>query len=247
MKKVTVKHYLNANIIIRELDSKGEYKQENIIYHPVYIQISFARRTTQIRSYTEVYLTEKDYEYYKNGDYEKMTNAKIAKHLTHEPQRVKAAIEYLLNKREGEINKIDVLPSGTINKFDDIRYDVENLMEPLDIKLIELGWAYLAMVKQRHLHKETNYLHDAFRLDENLIKSLNLIKQVTGYDLASFFPQKEIVFWKNVNFLIERYRSEEYSFIDFVGNYDSLIESMDEIEDRNTFIKEIKDLIDYTT
>lgn len=247
MKKVTVKHYLNANIIIRELDSKDEYKQNSIIYHPVYIQISFARRTTQIRSYTEIILTERDYEYYKNGDYEKMSKVEKAKHLTRELQGVKAAIEYLLNKREAEFNKGDILQSGTINKFDDIRYDVENLMEPLEVKLIEFGWAYLAMASQRYPHMETNNLHNAFRLDENLIISLNLIKQVTGYDLTSFFPRKEIVFWKNVNFLIEKYRSEEYSFMDFVGSYDSLIESIDEIEDKNTFIKEIKDLIDYNT
>lgn len=246
MKKVTVKHYLNTNISLRQMDSNGKYLND-MVYHPVYIQISFARKTTQIRSYTEILLTKKDYEYYQNGDYEKIINVESFKSLICEPKRVQSAIEYLLNKRENDSHKNDFLSGGAINKFDDIRYDVENLMEPLEFKLIELGWEYLAFTRKQWLKMDVIDIHDAFRIDENLLKSLNIIKQTTNFDLSPFFPQTELEFWNNVNLLIERYKEDEFSFIDFIGNYESLIKSIDEIKNKNAFIKEITDLINYTT
>lgn len=249
MKKVTVKHYLNTNIVMRELNpSNGEYLNDKIL-HPVYVQISFARRTTQIRSYTEILLTDEDYEYYKCGNYEKMTNTeKIKTHLVPEPQRIKAAIEYLLKRSENNINKNDILLDRTVNKFDDIRYDVEHLMEPMEYKLVEYSWNFMAICSERWLQEADSIdIHDVFNLNKNLLDNLDIIKRITDYDLTPFFSHKEIVFWENINFLIKKYEKEDYSFIDFVNNYDSLIKATNEIKDKNVFITEMKALIDYET
>lgn len=246
MKKVTVKHYLNTNISIQELAPNGKYLND-IIYHPIYVQITFARKTTQIRSYTGIFLTSEDYTYYKNGIYEKMADAEKVKYLICEPKRIQSAIEYLLNKRENDVDRTDFLSGGIINKFDDIRGDVEELMQPMEVKLIEFGWSYLNMISNRCLKEKTMDIHNVFRIDMNLVTILNIIKQKTNYDLALFFEKGELNFWNNINLLIEKYEKEEYSFIDFIENYDSLINSVEGIKDKRKFIGEIEGLIEYNT
>ena len=138
MGKVTVKHYLNTNICVQKLNESDGKPLNDEILHPVYVQISFARKTTQIRSYTEMYLTIKDYEHYQTGDYEKMDNAQeIKKYLVPEPKRIQTAIEYIL-KRNEKANEDKDFPKEnlTISKFDDIRYDVEDLLGLMEYQLI---------------------------------------------------------------------------------------------------------------
>lgn len=246
MKKVTVKHYLNTNICIRRLNEFNEKPLNDEILYPIYVQITFARKTTQIRSYTEMNLTIKDYEYYQAGCYEKMTNVQeVKKYLIPEPKRIQTAIEYLL-KRNEEISEDKNFPweNLTINKFDDIRYEVEDLLGLMQDRLIDHSWSYLAIISQRYLRDPKSVdIHDAFRLNNNLLDSLNIIKHVTGYDLTPFFSQKELLFWKNIGFLINRYKEEGYSFIDFIVNHEALINQVKEIKNKDTFIQEVKKLI----
>ncbi|MCS3211316.1 hypothetical protein NXX89_07210 [Bacteroides thetaiotaomicron] len=246
MKKVTVKHYLNTNIGFHELNKSNGKPLNDEIFYPIYVQITFARKTTQIRSYTEMILTIKDYEYYQAGCYEKMTDVQdVKKYLVPEPKRIQMAIEYLL-KRNEEISKNKNFPweDLTINKFDDIRFEVEDLLGLMEDKLIDHGWMYLAIISQRFLKDPKSVdIHDAFRLEHNLLDSLNIIKHVTGYDLTPFFSQEELLFWKNINFLINRYKEEGYSFIDFIVNHEALINQAKEIKNKDTFIQEIKKLI----
>ena len=246
MGKVTVKHYLNTNICVQKLNESDGKPLNDEILHPVYVQISFVRKTTQIRSYTEMYLTIKDYEHYQTGDYEKMDNAQeIKKYLVPEPKRIQTAIEYIL-KRNEKANEDKDFPKEnlTISKFDDIRYDVEDLLGLMEYQLIEHSWGYLAISSQRYLSDRNSIdIHHVFRIENNLLDSLNIIKNVTGYDLRPFFPQKELLFWENIGFLIRRYEDEGYTLIDFIENHESLINQVKEIKDKDIFIQEIKDLI----
>lgn len=63
-KKVTVKHYLNKKITVNKTDKKsienGLFFDEPVF--PVYVQITFNRKTTTIKSSTNKYFTENEYE-----------------------------------------------------------------------------------------------------------------------------------------------------------------------------------------
>lgn len=246
MGKVTVKHYLNTNICVQELNKSDGKPLNGEILHPVYVQISFARKTTQIRSYTEICLTINDYEYYQAGDYEKIANAQeIKKHLVPEPKRIQTAIEYLLERNEkASEDKNFPKEDLTINKFDDIRCEVEDLLGLMEYQLIKYSWEYLAISGQRYLSDYKSIdIHDVFKIENNLLDSLGIIKHITGYDLKPFFPQKELLFWKNIGFLINRYKKEGYSLIDFIENHESLINQVKEIKNKKIFIQEVKELI----
>ena len=58
--KITVKHYLNTSV-------KRKGKNPEDIEYPIYIQITANRKTTQIRSLTNIYLSEKEFDEYINN------------------------------------------------------------------------------------------------------------------------------------------------------------------------------------
>lgn len=58
--KITVKHYLNTSV-------KRKGKSPEDIEYPLYIQITANRKTTQIRSLTNIYFSEKEFDEYINN------------------------------------------------------------------------------------------------------------------------------------------------------------------------------------
>ncbi len=113
MGKITIKHYLNKNI--KCLD-----KISNEVEHPIYIQITANRKTTQIRSLTDYLMSEKDFASYElytiakfDSNIEEITkeflNEVKFEELQEEKSTVLEILDYCLNKKNIEFGKLKPL------------------------------------------------------------------------------------------------------------------------------------------
>lgn len=100
MGKVSVKHFLNDATKKEQIPL---YKAADSTLYPVYLQITYNRKTTKIRSYTNLLLRKVQFEQYlKEGMYdgERMYQSNPTYLLKNEIKYVTEALDYFYNERE---------------------------------------------------------------------------------------------------------------------------------------------------
>lgn len=95
MKKITIKHYLNTKVAPIIIYGKVEA-------YPLYLQFIVNRKTQQIKSLFDVYMSKKAFEEFRNGEtnYKKETNIKnyvFDFDFEDEPKQLETAIRFLLD------------------------------------------------------------------------------------------------------------------------------------------------------
>lgn len=178
--KITVKHYLNTSI-------KRKGKNPEDIEYPVYVQITANRKTTQIRSLTNIYFLEKEFDEYISNpssfdidmtvmganlkDGIKVMKRWRVDELQIELETVEKIIEYCIRKKGLEIGEF---PTSEVIEFYSLYLDREfgsYINDFIDTPGFLLNY------------EETGPIERFLMMDNNPYELLTAIKEVTNFDI----------------------------------------------------------------
>lgn len=226
MRKISVKHYLEKRLKPLELKE---------LHYPVYIQIIIDRKTTQYRSLSEAYMSESNFEKYKNnkpfdGWFIEM-GALSKEFFEKEPERILKSFQQMIKEYKG--TKID-----RITAKDMFSYMNEYYLMSKDISLIKLCWNYQLSQKGKR------ELYQPFDKSTNLIESINNLESFFDIEIKNKIPEDDLVFWYNVQNLLSNSKSEHY-LIDLIDTYITDIQQIDKIKNKVDFTLQIYNIIKY--
>lgn len=238
--KITVKQYLNDKTKI-EITSSYTENGKKIVKkwekYPVYNQITFNRRTTQIKSFTSAYFSKEEYRDYLSGKYCDINGLNdFIPLLDKEPLNIKVAIEYLLKVKE------DFKRNG---------YWIEKmkfLLDAVDFNLVRIFWEYI--FKEELKNKESLNFYIAFdREDHLLCDSLCKIKEFTGIDLTSFVKPDYLEWNYNIKKIIDTISDINtetvwFTFPEIIKDNFDFLRSIEGLKNRELFIKRFEETLD---
>lgn len=238
--KITVKQYLNDKVKLKITSSymeNGEKVVKKWEKYPVYNQITFNRRTTQIKSFTETYFSKEEYRDYLSGNYcnEDDLNDFIPL-LDKEPLNIKLAIEYLLKVKE------DFRKEG---------YWIEKmkfLLDAVDFNLAKIFWEYI--FKEEHKNNESFNFYLAFDKEEFLLcDSLCKIKEFTGIDLTPFVKSDYLEWNYNIKKISDAISDLEtetvwFTFPEIIKDNFTFLRNIEGLKNKELFIKRFEETLD---
>lgn len=226
MGKITVSHYLHTKVkpIIYSIDNKE--------YYPIYTQITFNRKTTQIRSFTTATATIEGFSsLYDNSV---ITNEVLFTHpyndnltiidaLAKEKKDIEQSIEYIL------AHKMD------ISKRCDLKEVLKLFFVYVSEVLIESTFIEWLLSNNVVPDKEVD-ICDAFNERFTIYQSINLIKKHTKIDLSKNIDSKIWELSKSIYFYLKH--TDCLTFIDLVkSDYKSEINSIKSIKNKKIMIE----------
>lgn len=122
--KITVKHYLEKKV--KPILIYGDTES-----YPIYCRITYKRKTTNFKSFTNTLMSEKAYDYY-------CKNNSLYNYETHPPttftldEEIKFIEQSIKRMTENE-HDLDVF-----NEY--FLFELKKYLEPIDQRLLELGW-----------------------------------------------------------------------------------------------------------
>lgn len=234
MGKVTVKHYLNTRVQLLVEESFDKHLHNHFKdRYPVYIQITYNRRTTQLKSFTSDYMTKEEFDYYSKGEFEKISKKNVFRlaELIKEPILVQKSIEYILQY-------------WRVEKIDDLKSHIEFFIAPVNKGLIEMCWLYIFTRPQTNKEaKAKESFYKCFNKDILLTECLKEIEKISGHNIEPFIPKDDLDVWKDLDILLKAYKKQNYSLIDFVCNYKECILKVSKISNKERFANDIKEMI----
>lgn len=240
--KITVKHYLNTSI---ESENKPANKKE----YPIYVLITANRRTTRIKSLTDLYFTEKKFDEYINNpslfDFdiddddktmEDVSNWGKIHDLQMELEAIEKIIEYCISNRKLQIGKFK---TSEVIEFYSMSFVHEfgghiNHMIGLRLSFLE--------------HPETAPIALYLEMNHNPHAILSAIKAVTHFDISRKLDNKKREIINSFNEFYEHsYPDSAYSMLihwyngDLKRNY--LISSIVRKTEKNNKVIELLNII----
>lgn len=231
MGKITVKHYLNTRVSPLDLEDGKEY-------YPIYIQVTHKRRTTQIRSFTEIFCTIAGVEQYTqtgvfdNGELfgyctapgsgvinsigvdaigENGIGADTIKSLQNETRLIELGIKYI------DEHGIDISKNGY-----DLRNVLTALFEPVSIILIK---NFNIWVDVTHIEDDFDTsLYYAFNPRYTLSTNITQIKLSTDIDLTGFIDKKDWELSRDIDTFIAHIGAKT-TYIDAIVNNDFTVDN----------------------
>lgn len=213
MGKITVKHYLEKRVNPLDWSDIDNKLQDKLLY-PVYVQIVNKRKTIQIRSFSEVLMTEKGFKVF----------IETGKTLSNETCTVFSykdnSIE--LNKEIDLIQKVVKYNNDVIKSERPIREIITKLIISFNTIAIKGAWlTYQSNFANPIYDKYWNFVN-SFNKDKSLFDSIELIKEYTQIDLKSKLLNEFNITWDCLTILTSLFK--EFRFIDVVVNdYKSII------------------------
>lgn len=199
MKKTTINHYLNKRV-------KPTIIYNNITAYPLYLQIITQRKTQQIKSFLNVYMSEKAFEIMRNGgsreEYMRETNVMQTGNywIDEEPKILKSAIEFLIT------NDIDYnLKSKYFKQYIEEYTQTAYKVFSKETAKIEIG--------DLKLDDFTNCLNIG---DKTLIYIQKAIENTTNTDIFKYLPTDYIKIWQVVELI--KYAAPKINCISFLEN-----------------------------
>lgn len=231
MGKITVKHYLNKRV-------KPFVEQyENIERWPVYVQITHDRKTTQFRSFTNVTMSDAEFEtFLHTGKIEES----VSKH------------SFYKTNLQKELGQIESLLSFYLSRKWKLQGDErtilsilgEDFFKPAKEILIQFCWSYTycrPRTTKEGAFKEKSYM--CFNHNIDLLHNVELLKKYYDVDISGKISSDDYEFWRNAKLMLNK-MDEDMAFIDFVvSDYVSFINSVTGIRDKERFVDEIEILI----
>ncbi|REG92994.1 hypothetical protein [Flavobacterium aquicola] len=161
--KITVKHYLEKKV-------KPILIYGDIEAYPIYCRITYKRKTTNFKSFTGVLMSLKAYDYYckNNSLYHSETHPSLTFTLDEEIKFIEQSI-----KRMTE-NKPDL---DVFNEY--FLFELKKYLEPIEQRLLELGWFAYHKVDLSKEPIEKKYYKDG------------IVKPMTVSQLLKIKPSKE--------------------------------------------------------
>lgn len=215
--KVTVKRYLETKVkpVDKYFDNKLRY--------PLYYRITYKRKTTNVKSFTGLYLTNEVLQ-------------KLEENPKDFDQKVVNELDYLKIALQDIINK-----NPDIEIFDnDLILKIKIYFEDLNTSLLYLGWIkfdyncendiniseqnnndfnspYSEFGKESKFYQ--NQFYGVFNKENTLLVNLYYIKKVTGFDLKPYIHKETLKVWYVISLVLTEF-SKPNRFIDLFINYD---------------------------
>lgn len=195
MKKITVRHYLNAKIKPK--------KEQNKDWYPVYVQIIYNKFSTDKRSVSEIYMTEKGFDYYSNTSKLKKGEIMIFRDNTYSLELMERILSKEIIDIECSIRLIDKTNFKAsrknilyiINEFSKEAYSVIKEQHSLDREV------YIAMGEPNEYDYNTDYEEFLHCFNGNINDCFATIKKFTGIDLMPFLKEETIIEYESLNLL----------------------------------------------
>lgn len=217
MSRVTVKHYLEKRvnpIDISDIDKDFINKE----LFPIYVQLTFKRKTFKFKSYSGIIMTEKGFdEFIKNGVFiDKEVSdffglrEKPYIPINKEVELIEKSIRYSNEKLKGNYSIKDI---------------IEGLITPLDRIIIDTAWIVYQSNFAEPKYKEYWKFLSALNPKYSPYKSLNVIDTHTGSNLSSFLKDEYKITWDCVDILLDLFSN--LTFIEVVSSdYKSKIKTV---------------------
>jgi hypothetical protein len=213
MGKVTVKHYLEKRVNpmdCSEIDSKLKDK----LLYPVYVQIISNRKTIQIKSFSEILMTEKGFKYFK--DTSKLLDNETSTIFSYKENYIKLSDELNLIEKAVKYNN-EVLRSKS-----PIRETITELIQPFSKIAIQNAWVVYQSNFCEPKYKDYWDFVSSFNFNKNLLDSLDCIHINTGLNLKNKLLKEFNITWECLSILTKLFK--ELKFIEVVSiDYKALI------------------------
>lgn len=203
MGKITVKHYLNTRVNPLKLGDDKEY-------YPIYVQVTNNRKTTQIKSFTNVFSTMHGIETYLNtGIFDKeeifeYPNSDIIVSLSNEVRIIELGMKYITN------TKIDVSQNG---------HELREVLEVLFAYMSDiLVSGFKPWIMSDKIDDDSKLvLYNVFNHCQTISSSIEKIKDKTKIDLSGFIEREYWELSKDIDNFI-KYIGENTIYIDFINS-----------------------------
>jgi len=228
MGKITVIHFLNKNLKPKIINNEKHY--------PVYLQITRNRKNHQFKSTSEQLLTEKEFKNYINGvnysgKYFTVGDKYSKEYFEREPIRIQRACEFYDNHvwlvKKYDKKMIEILWSIIKNEL------LKNTKE----RLIYDTWQYLTVANEAK-----NTIYKPFNKKNNFIDTLKELKNIYEIEIIDKVPAEDLELWENITLLLSNI-TEDSLYIDFICDFENVVNNTEKIKNKATFIKTIDDII----
>lgn len=232
MGKITVKHYLNTRVSPMDCFDDGK------LYYPIYVQITYNRKTTQIKSFTQIYVTESGYQNYQANifnandffsfPFDKLTDINTV--LRNELASIELGIKYI----------IDV-------NFD-LSKDKRSLSNILTTLLSNIGGLlqgnYQNWIMAEYSQEQPDLsLYFTFNPQNTLSKNIEIIKKHTKIDLSKFIRKRDFELSQDIDIFTKMVN--DCQFINLVNmDYNSIIDKSGELKNKDYFMAFLDSVID---
>lgn len=198
MGKVTVKHYLEKKV-------KPTTIYGSIVAYPVYLRITVNRKTTQIRSLTEMLMSEVAFDNYKRTnkvDYDESmidTSVNQSMKLENEPELIKLCIETIIRQQR------------------DYDFSDRNVRQLVGILLLSASEALIKVAWQIEISgiPEIDSFVGSFNRQLSLVHSVKNFQKALGIDIVKFIPSDCFKRWQVVE-LTEYSGGRNLTFVEFI-------------------------------
>lgn len=203
MGKITVKHYLNTRVAPLSPELFDGYE-----LYPIYVQVTYNRKTTQIRSFSEALSTIKGIEYLKNNIVDDKEifytgDANLLDALRNEIRVIELGISYILQ------HNIDISKTGH-----DLRDVLDKLLTPVSNILID---SFYIWIVAGHV-SDSNYntaLYGAFNHNRTISENISTIKKSTKLDLSDYIYPDDLALSQDIDIYIKK-TGKNLLYIDLV-------------------------------
>lgn len=225
MGKITVKHYLNTKVkpIIYSVDNKE--------YYPIYTQITYNRKTTQLRSFTTATATT-------NGFLDIIANkSDIKEVLFLHPYNENLNINNALEKEKNDIiQSIDYILNHKINISG--KYDLREVLELFFVYISEIFIenTYTDWVCRKNNHIKETKIYNAFNERFTLYESIKLIKTSINIDLSEYIDINDLELSKYIYYYLKH--TKNLTYIDLLrSDYKTEINSIKTIKNKDLMMQ----------
>lgn len=231
MGKITVKHYLNTKI------KPISYFDDGKDYFPIYTQITYNRKTTQLRSFTDAITTKAGFDEIENG------NADFKEIGFIHPYNDGLNIIEALKKEERDIG-LSIYYILSHNIQIDGKHELREILQLFFVYISEIlieNAFYDWIADKFHDHKtyKATRLYDAFNERFTLYDSIDLIKKYTKIDLSEYIAPKDWELSKYIYFYLKR--TSNLTYIDLLrSDYKTEVNNIKEIKNKEMMIEFIE-------
>ena len=215
--KITVKRYLETKVkpVDKYLDKKLRY--------PLYYRITYKRKTTNVKSFTGLYLSEDILQKLEENP------SDFDKKVVNELDFLKIALQDIIDKNPN----IEIFDNDLILKikiyFEDLNasllylgwikfdYNCENDIDIIERNNNDFNSVYSEFGKESKFYQ--NQFYGVFNKENTLLTNLYYIKKITGFDLKPYIHKETLKVWYVINLLLTEF-SKPSRFIDLFINYD---------------------------
>ncbi|WP_348824010.1 hypothetical protein [Flavobacterium aestuarii] len=215
--KITVKRYLETKV-------KPDYKfLDNKLRYPLYYRITYKRKTTNVKSFTGLYLSKEVLQNLEENP------SDFDQKVVNELDQLKIALQDIINKNPD----IEIFDNDLILK-------IKNYFEDLNTSLLYLGWIKfdyncgndLDLIEKNNndfnsIYSEfgseakfyQNQFYGVFNKQNTLLTNLYYIRKITGFNLETYIHKETLKVWYVISLILTEFNKPN-RFIDFFINYD---------------------------